>query len=98
MVNVLEWWPDYGGQLLHVRTGRGGTPVELDRLPLSTSTVQALRRWVSSYADERLPIEGSGDSDWVDEGVDLLRRCREELQPDYEVVVTEPWWGDPPTE
>jgi hypothetical protein len=53
---------------------------------------------VSAYAEEKLPVEGPGDQQWLDEGVDLLRRCREELQPNYEVVVTEPWWGEVPTE
>ena len=80
MVEVLEWWPDHGGQLLHLRDGRGGVPVDLDELPLSRSTADLIRRWLGTYADDKLPSEGSGDPVWIDEGIGLLQRCRQEAR------------------
>lgn len=98
MPDLLEWWPDYGRQLLHLRDGPGGSVVPLERLPLSPGTLTALREWLSAYDDDKLPVDGPGDPMWLERGIDLLAQCRAELQPGYEVVVTEPWWGETPSE
>lgn len=95
---LLEWWPDYGGDLLHVRTGPGGVSVDLLELPLSTDLKDALKAWVGNYSDDRVPGDGPGDPAWISEGAALLARCRTELSPGYEVVVTEPWWGESASE
>lgn len=95
---VLEWWPDHGGSLFHLRTGSGGTPVALEELPLSPTTVEALRRWLDDFTEEVLPTDGAGDPVWIARGVVLLHRCRTELSPDHEVTVTEPWWDEPPSD
>ena len=72
--------------------------VDLDDLPITASTADAMRAWVATYSDEKLPSVGSGDPDWISEGIGLLHRCRQELGAGYEVVVTEPWWGEPTTD
>ncbi|MCW2756939.1 MAG: cell division protein FtsK/SpoIIIE [Nocardioidaceae bacterium] len=96
MSDVLEWWPDYDGQVLFLRRGRGGHPVDPATLGLSEAVLDDLQRWSSVYAEENLPIGGPGDPCWLDEGIGLLHRVRAELAGRYEVVVTEPWWGERP--
>ena len=95
MADVLEWWPDYGGQLLWLRHGPGGTALPLTDLPLSRDTRLALSDWLSAYSDDKLPMDGPGDPAWMKQGIALLARCRAELRPGYAVVVTESWWGEP---
>lgn len=94
----LEWWPDYGGDLFTLREGAGGVRVSIDELGLSIDLTAAVRYWLATYDDLRLPIDGTGDQEWIAEGVRLLAAARRETQGRYLIVVTELWWGEPATE
>jgi hypothetical protein len=89
----LEFWPDYNAGPLW---GPGGAPLELSELAAPSGLVDRVRAWNATYADDKLPIDGAGDAVWLNEGVGLLSELRHVLHPDYEVVVTEPWWGEEP--
>ena len=94
MVSLLEFWPDYGpGPLLT----EDGKPADLQSLGLSGELVEELESWNGEYAEEKIPVDGNGDSAWLGEGRSLLLRTRDALACDVEVVVTEPWWGEDPT-
>ena len=54
-----------------------------------------LEVWKSGYRDDRLPIDGPGDKDWLDEGALLLKEVKAALRDEVEIVVTEPWWDFP---
>ena len=94
---LLEWWPDYGGELLWLHAGQGGARVSLDAVGVSPELSTEITRWVTEYSDERLPLEGAGDVAWLSTGRELLFRVRAELAGRYEVIVTEPYWGEEPT-
>jgi hypothetical protein len=92
----LEWWPDYGNELFWLRNGRGGKRILIENLQLSATLQDALRRWVALYDDERL---SAGDqSEWIIEGIRLLAESRAELSGRFSIVVTEPYWGEQPSE
>jgi hypothetical protein len=91
----LEFWPEYrGGPLWNDQ----GQSVDLANLPVSDDLRERVADWVSGYADEKLPMESTGDAEWLAVGTALLAELRLALQPDYDVVVTEPWWGEEPAE
>lgn len=90
---TLEWWPDYGGDLLWSRTGQGGHRVTMAEVGLSGSFQERAASWLGSYDDAKLPIDGDGDADWLAEGVRLLEDARAELAGQYVVQVTEPYWA-----
>ena len=93
MSERLEFWPEYrGGRLWHDH----GQSVDLADLPLSGNLRERVAEWVSVYADEKLPMESPGDTEWLAVGTYWLAELRLALQPDYDVVVTEPWWGEEP--
>ncbi|MET4159787.1 hypothetical protein [Agromyces sp. PvR057] len=94
-LRTLEWWPDYGGDLFFLREGAGGSRVTLDEMGLSVELREGIRRWLLSYDDSRLPIDGPGDPVWIEEGVRLLAAARAELADRCTVVVTEDWWREP---
>ena len=97
VTRVLEWWPDYGPGPLALRSGRGGGAVDLHTLGLSAETVGNLAKWNADYAEDKLPTEGgAGDPAWIAEGTSLLHEVRAQLRDRYDVVVTEPWWGEDP--
>ncbi|MBU8866644.1 hypothetical protein [Paenarthrobacter aromaticivorans] len=50
--------------------------------------------WNSQFEEDKVPLSGPGDAGWVVEGVRLLRQVRVALGTGYNVVVTEPWWGE----
>lgn len=89
---TLEWWPDYGGDLLWLRTGPGGRRASMAEVGLSPSFQERAARWLESYDDARLPIDGPGDSQWLATGLALLAEARAELTGRYLIVVTEPYW------
>ncbi len=89
-VGLLEFWPDYGPGPLWTADGR---PAELWSLGLSNELVRRLEDWNARYAEDKLPIDGPGDTVWLAEGAALLGLARDALRPGVQVVVTEPWWG-----
>ena len=92
---TLEWWPDYGGDLFWSRSGEGGRRVTMDEVGLSASFQQQVEPWLESYDDSKLPMDGSGDADWLASGARLLAAARAELAGRYVVMVTEPYWSEP---
>lgn len=90
----LEFWPDYGAGPLWSEDGKA---VDLQALGLPDQLVERLTVWNGQYAEERVPLEGSGDAEWLSEGVVLLRRTRKALGSTFQIVVTEPWWDEDPT-
>lgn len=94
----LEWWPDHGGPPLWVREGRGGVRVDPAALGLDPDLVARLAAWGAAYDEDALPVDGEGDRGWVDAGVALLAETRRALEGRCSVVVTEPWWGEPPAD
>lgn len=93
-MRLLEFWPDYGPGPLWTEDGK---PADLRSLALPSELVEELEFWNAQYAEEKIPVDGNGDSAWLGEGRSLLRRTRDALASDFEVVVTEPWWGEDPT-
>ena len=95
MSERLEFWPAYrGGPLLNDH----GPSVDLAGLPVSRDLRERGAEWVSDYGDEKLTVEGLVDPEWFAVGTALLAELRVALQPDFDVVVTEPWGGEEPAE
>ncbi len=92
MPTTIEFWPEYGDGPLWTTDGEAVDPFAL---ALSTDLAEALRSWNAGYDDSKLPFETS-DEAWLDEGARLLAAVRSELGEGYDVVVTEPWWGETP--
>lgn len=86
-MQVFEFWPDYGPGPLWA----GGTAVPLDRLGLPDGLAEQLRSWNARYEEDKIPVEGPGDGEWLNEGRRLLGALRSILGT-ATVVVTEPWW------
>ena len=93
MPTVLEFWPEYSSGPLWSEHGQ---TVELTSVGLSPDLIGRLTSWNARYDDAKLPFE-ENDHDWLDEGAGLLAEVRTALGDDYEVVVTEPWWGEEPS-
>jgi hypothetical protein len=91
-VKQLEFWPEYGAGPLWDE----GAGVDPTQLGLPTELVERLVAWNARYGDERLPMAGPGDPDWLGEGRRLLAETRTALEASHRVVVTEPWWGEEP--
>jgi hypothetical protein len=91
----LEFWPDYGSGPLWNEDGK---PVELESFGISAGLAARARLWNSSYAEDKLPLDGPGDAGWLVQGVDLLRQLRDELGDGIDLRVTEPWWGEAPSQ
>ena len=92
MATALEFWPEYNGGPLWTQDGK---TADLSTLELSPELRNRLTGWNSKYEDSKLPFEAN-DSEWLDEGTTLLHDVRSELGSAYEIVVTEPWWGEEP--
>lgn len=91
----LEFWPDYGrGPLWH----KTGSPADLASLGLPGDLAERLRAYNSAYDEARLPIEGNGDSAYIAEGERLVAETRAALTGRFRVIVTEPWWGQLPSD
>lgn len=93
MPTKIEFWPEYGDGPLWRADGKA---LDLSGLAISTDLAEALRSWNASYDDSKLPFERN-DQAWLDEGTRLLVAVRVALGDEYEVVVTEPWWGEAPS-
>lgn len=74
-VPTLEWWPDYGGDLLWSRFGQGGRRVTMAEVGLSAAFQERAASWLESYEDAKLPIDGNGDADWLAAGTRLLENA-----------------------
>jgi hypothetical protein len=48
--------------------------------------------WNAGYGDERLPVEGPGDAEWLAEGKLLLQQVRATLRGRFSIATTEPWF------
>jgi hypothetical protein len=92
MLTTIEFWPEYGDGPLWTTDGDA---VDLSGLALSSDLAEALRAWNANYDDSKLPFE-KNDQAWREEGVRLLAAVRVALSDRYDVVVTEPWWGQAP--
>ena len=88
----VEFWPDYGSGPLWTEDG---APIDPRSLGLTDDLAEQLELWSAQYDEDRIPVEGSGDREWLDRGAHLLERTRRALGPSCEVIVTEPWWDDP---
>ena len=92
-MTTLEFWPDYGPGPLWL----DGKAVELHSLGLPHELARQLEAWNGRYEEDKVPLEGDGDAEWLREGTSLLRRTRSALGARFSVVVTETWWGEEPT-
>ena len=91
LVRRLEFWPDYGGQLLH----EGGAPVSLEVLGVSMELMDEARAWVDRYEDARLD-PSSRDDTWIAEGRALFVHLEAALRPTgVELVDWEGYWAEP---
>jgi hypothetical protein len=52
-----------------------------------------LAAWNQRYAEDKLPVAGEGDPEWLEQGVRLLAGVRRCLAGRFDVDVSEPWWG-----
>jgi hypothetical protein len=93
-VVILEFWPEHGGGPLWSRDGK---PVDLSALPVPPDLTKRVAEWTERYNDERLP-SAPNDEEWLAEGRTLLGELRQALGEKYDVIVTEPWWGEKPLE
>ncbi len=88
MVPVLEFWPDYGRGPLW----RDGEPVDPAALGLPDSLTQELVAHNAAYREDRVPLDGPGEPEYLAVGAALLQEVRAALVGRYEVVTSEPWW------
>jgi hypothetical protein len=88
---TLEWWPDYGGGPLWHMSGRGGQHADSRALGLPQDLAGRLAVWNQEYAEDKLPVGGDGDCDWLEQGRQLLAEVRQCLAGRFEIAVTEPW-------
>jgi hypothetical protein len=93
-MTVLEFWPEYGSGPLWANDGK---PVDLTSLGMSEELAAEVQAWNARYAEDKVPIESTGDAAWLGQGKGLLEQIRDALGDQYQVVVTEPWWGEDPT-
>jgi hypothetical protein len=91
LVTRVEFWPDYGSGPLWTEDGQA---IDLRSLGLPDELAEQLELWNGQYDEDRIPVDGAGDREWLARGAHLLERTRFALGPGCEVVVTEPWWGE----
>ncbi|MBI2781573.1 MAG: hypothetical protein HYX55_07245 [Chloroflexi bacterium] len=90
----LEFWPDYGGALLH----EDGAAVPLDVLGLPPDLIEAATDWLARYDDARLEPETRDDA-WIAEGRAIFERLRHALNEQAtELVDWEGYWEPPASE
>lgn len=91
MTNRLEFWPDYGAESPLWSDGKA---VDLESLPLSVDLKHRLSTWNRGYEESKLPINGTGDDEYLQEGKRLLDELRRTLDGHCSVIVHEDWWGE----
>lgn len=72
----LEFWPDCGPGPLWSNEGK---PVDLESLGISSELAERVRLWNSQYGENRIPLDGPGDTEWLAEAVGLLCNLRADL-------------------
>ncbi len=86
----LEFWPDYGGVLLHEE----GVALPLETLGVPLDLIERSVGWLARYDDARLEPE-TRDEAWIAEGRALFRRLGAELRArGIEIVDWEGYWDD----
>jgi hypothetical protein len=96
VIETLEWWPDYGHGPLWKRSGRGCQQIGSGVLDLPIDLAARLAAWNQRYTEDKLPVAGKGDLQWLGQGVQLLAEVRHCLAGRFDVIVTEPWWDEEP--
>jgi hypothetical protein len=71
----VEFWPDYGGVLLH----DGGIPLAIESLPLPSGLVDSITGWIGQYDDGKLD-PATRDEAWIAEGQRYFRQLRRLLR------------------
>jgi hypothetical protein len=88
-VRRLEFWPDYGGVLLH----EAGAAVALDTLDVPPELIDRAAGWLVRYDDSRLEPETRDDA-WIAEGQALFIALRDALAAQsIELFDWEGYWG-----
>jgi hypothetical protein len=72
----VEFWPDYGGALLHEE----GRRLTLETLGVPGELQAELLAWLAEYDDAKLE-PATRDVAWIGRGQALFDRLREALQP-----------------
>lgn len=91
LMTQLEFWPDYGAGPLWTQDGQ---VADLAQLGLPGGLSSQLLSWNERYAEDKIPLDGDGDADWLAEGRELLARTRAAWRVEHHILVTEPWWGE----
>ena len=90
-MKMLEFWPDYAGDLLWTDTGER---IPLEDLPLSEELVERAHRWIGEYDDSKLPWEPTRDDEWLSDGRRLLVDLgRELLGHGFDLKPNEDFWA-----
>lgn len=90
-MRTLEFWPDYGGVLLH----DAGAAVAPASLHLPPELVARASSWVARYDDARLEPESRDDA-WIAEGQALFLELRTALRAkSIELTDWEGYWSTP---
>lgn len=90
---LFEFWPEYNSGPLWSEDGES---VELSAHGIPSELKDRLTAWNANYDDSMLPFEAN-DTEWLAVGKALLNDVRLALGDSYEVIVTEPWWGEEPS-
>lgn len=90
-MTLLEFWPDYGPGPLWTESG---TPVDLASLGIDPALAHRIKTWNAAYEEDKAPLEGAGNTEWLSEGRRLIGDIRTALGQEYELVVTEDWWTE----
>ncbi len=72
-----------------------GRQSTFNRLPLPEDLRNRLSSWNAAYEESKLPIDRTGDQQYLTEGHQLLNEVRQCLDGQYQVVTHEDWWGEP---
>jgi hypothetical protein len=89
---LFEWRPGPTAPLC-VQIFERCTPI---RLEAHKELSERLLRWNADYRAEKLPSDGTGDADWLAEGIGLLAEVRRVIGEGYRVEAADPWWPDDP--
>ncbi|WP_148613435.1 hypothetical protein [Nocardioides rubriscoriae] len=93
-MSLIEFWPDYGPGPLWAKEGGVVDPTGL---PISADLAARITAWNGAYEEDKVPLQGPGDTSWLSEGKRLLAESRAAVGDHYDVEVTEPWWGEAPS-